>query len=405
LDEGVIPSKARYVRVRVIQDGRLVGYSKPTRSALDREETIESRIRQARDTLFEEELFHELVREARAIASFGVTTRQNLIQVPGSDDLEILLDLVSVDEVDLQPERDITRQGATLAQGMAHAIGILLAYAHRQNLRRRSQIPPPLTPKKRPIPEYQLIRPGLSYIKHMSDVRWVQSLLKDLFGVLQSAKLNPPAYTTKTFSIEKQAQAPHLPAVEAFVGQFLTPFDSTFSGKILSPRGSFSIAVHTSLSSPPFGTSFNVSFNVPKYPEFKSPGHVSQRQEVEAAITHLLLLDVVFAIASNGSPKPEGDKDAQAKRTWDPIYPQHGELLLSPSTSTSQKRRKMKVALSRHELSLEVYQVRCIDGTGRGDWEQRDSKSTPYTWTSSATAASPNQPSLMEFVATELSRS
>ncbi|KAJ5129971.1 Mediator complex subunit Med17 [Penicillium bovifimosum] len=401
LDEGVVPSKASYVRVRVIQDGRLVGYSKPTRSALDGGDTIESRIRQARDTLFEEELFHELVREARAIASFGVTTRENLIEVPGSDDLEILLDLVDADEV--QPEDGITRQGTTLAQGIGHAIGILLAYAHRQNLRRRSQIPPPLTPKKPSIPEYQLIRPVLTYIKHISDVRWVQSLLKDLFGVLQSAKLNPPAYTTKSFSIGKQAPAAHLPAVEAFVGQFLAPFESTFSGKILTPRGSFSIAVRTSLSSPPFGTSFNVSFNSPMYPDFKSPGHVSQRQEVEAAITHLLLLDVVFAIASNEPAKPKDDRDAQANRAWDPIYPQHGELLLSPSSPNSFKRRKMKVALSRDELSVEVYKVHCIDGTGRGNREKRDTKSTPSTWSSSA--ASPDQPSLMEFVTTELSRS
>ncbi|KAJ5583142.1 Mediator complex subunit Med17 [Penicillium sp. DV-2018c] len=402
LDEGVVPSNASYVRVRVVQDGRLVGYSTPTRSAVDDGETIESRIRQARDTLFEEELFHELVREARAIASFGVTTQENLIQVPGFDDLEILLDLVDADEV--QPGNDITPQGTALAQGMGHAIGILLAYAHRQNLRRRSQIPPPLTPKKPSIPEYQLIRPVLTYMKHISDVRWVQSLLKDLFGVLQSAKLNPPAYTTKSFAIGKQAPATSLPAVEGFVGQFLAPFESTFSGKILTPRGSFSVAVHTSLSSPPFGTTFNVSFDIPKCPEFKSPGHVSQRQEVEAALTHLFLLDVVFAIASNGPAKSEGNKDAQVNRVWDPIYPQHGELLLSPSSSNSEKRSKMKVSLSRDELALEVYNVRCIDGTGRGRWEQRDTDTAPHTWESSATA-SPNQPSLMEFVTTELSRS
>ncbi|KAJ5189012.1 Mediator complex subunit Med17 [Penicillium cf. griseofulvum] len=400
LDEGLIPSKARYVRVRVIQDGRLSGSSKPMRSAFDGDGTIEDRILQARDTVYEDELFYELVREARAIASFGVTTRQNLIQIPASNNLEILLDLVDIDENALQPQHDISQHGASLAEGLAHTIRILLAYAHRQNLRRRTLLPPPLTPKTRSIPEHQLIRPALAYIKHMSDVRWLQSLLNDLFGVLQSANLKPPAYTARIFSTGSPASP--APTVETLVGQFLTPLQSTFSGKILIPRGSFSISIHTNLSSPPFGTIFDVSFNMPKYPDLGSPGKLSHREEVEAAITHLLLLDVVFAISSNNSsPKSESDKD-QAKCTWEAIYPQHGELLLS--TFKSEKRKKMKIALSRHELSLEIYTVRCIDGTGRGNCEHPSYHSVPHIWKSSPIAGFPNQSSVMDFVSTEVSR-
>lgn len=403
LDEGLIPSKARFVRVRVVQDGRLSGSSKPTRSTFNGDGTIEDRILQARDTVYEEELFHELVREARAIASFGVTTRQNLIQIPASDDLEILLDLVDTDEDTLQPEHNISQQGTSLAEGLSHTIRILLAYAHRQNLRRRTLLPLPLTPKTRSVPEHQLIRPALAYIKHISHVRWLQSLLKDLFGVLQSANLKPPAYTARVFSTGRERQDSPAPAVEALVGQFLTPLLSTFNGKILTPRGSFSIAIHTNLSSPPFGTTFDVSFNMPKYPDLESPGKLSHREEVEAAITHLLLLDVVFTISSNNSsPKSEGDKD-QAKRTWEAIYPQHGELLMP--FSKSEKRKKMKIALSRHELSLEIYTVRCIDGTGRGNWEKPSYHSRPHTWKPSPIAGSPNQPSLMDVVSTEVSLS
>lgn len=402
LDEGLIPSKARFVRVRVIQDGKLSGRSRPTRSTFNGNATIEDRILQARDTVYEEELFHELVREARAIASFGVTTRQNLIQIPASDNLEILLDLVDTDEDTSQPEHDISQQGTSLADGLAHTIRILLAYAHRQNLRRRTMLPLPLTPKTRPVPEHQLIRPALAYIKHMSDVRWLQSLLKDLFGVLQSAGLKPPAYTARVFSTKRQKQTSSAPVVETLIGQFLTPLLSTFHGKLLTPRGSFSIAIHTNLSSTPFGTTFDVSFNMPKYPDLESPGKLSQREEVEAAINHLLLLDVVFTISSNsGSLKSESDKD-QAKGSWEAIYPQHGELLIPSSKSES--RKKMKIALSRHELSVEIYSVRCIDGTGRGNWEKPSSHSMPHIWKPSPIAGSPNQPSLMDFVSAAVSR-
>lgn len=402
LDEGLIPSKARYVRVRVMHNGKLSGYSKPTRSALNDNWTIESRILQARDTVYEEELFYELIREARAIASFGVTTRQNLIKVPASDELEILLDLVDADEDNSQPEHDITQRGTTLAEGLAHTIRILLAYAHRQNLRRRTQLPPPLTPKARSVPEHHLLRPALAYIQHMSNVHWLQSLLKDLFGVLQSAGLDPPPYTANVFSTGRQGSS-GAPIVETLVGKFLTPFESTFSGNLMTPRGSFSITIRTNLSSPPFGTSFDVSFNMPKYPDLKSPGHLSQKEEVEAAITHLLLLDIVFTISSNGSAKSECDKDVQTNHTWEAVYPQHGELLLPPSDS--QKRKKMKVVLSRDELFLEIYTVRCIDGIGRGRWEQSCYNSKPCTWKLSPTAGSANQPSLMDFVSAEVSRS
>jgi mediator of RNA polymerase II transcription subunit 17 len=373
LDKGLIPSKARYVRVRVVQDGRISGYSKPIHPTLNGEDTIEGRILQARDTVFEEELYHELVREARAIASFGVTTRQNLIQIPASDDLEILLDMVDVDGNNLQPDQGISQQGNSLAEGLAHTIRILLAYAHRQNLQRRTLLPPPLVPKKRSVPEHQLLRPALAYIQHMSHVRWLKSLLNDLFAVLRSANLNPQGYTAEIFSTG-QGQNSHAPTVEALVENFLTPFESTFKGELLAPKGSFSISIRTNLSLPPHGTNFDVSFDMPKYLDLKSPGRLSHKDEVEAAITHLLLIDVVFAISNEPfKTNPENPE----KQLWQAIYPQHGELLLS---SDSLKRKKMKIAFSRHELSLEIYTVRCIDGTGRGQFEKSSHDSSPRVW-------------------------
>jgi mediator of RNA polymerase II transcription subunit 17 len=341
------------------------------------EQTIESRILQARDTLYEEELFHELVREARATASYGVTTRQNLIRIPASDTLEILLDLVDVDEPDLQSDQDISKDGSRIAEGLSHTIRILLSYAHRQNLRRRTLLPLPLTSRKRSIPEHQLFRPALAYTQHMSHVLWLQSFLKAIFGVLQSAALDIPPYTNHVFST-KWAPNPSAPTVEAVVERFLTPFESTFSGKLLTPRGSFSITIRTSLSSPPFGTSFDVSCSMPNYPDNKSPGRLVLREEVEAAITHLFLLDVVFTASSAGLAQPKPEKNSQENHAWEAIYPQHGELVLS--SSNLENHRKIKIALSRHELSLQKYTVRCFDGTGRGNWEQPSKHPTQYTW-------------------------
>ncbi|KAJ5771420.1 uncharacterized protein N7511_003471 [Penicillium nucicola] len=358
LDKGLIPAKARFVQVRVMQDGRLIGRSKSTSPTND-EQTIESRILQARDTLYEEELFHELVREARATASYGVTTRQNLIRIPVSDNLEILLDLVDMDENEPQSEQDISQNGTRIAEGLSHTIHILLAYAHRQNLHRRTLLPLPLTPKKRSVPEHQLFRPALAYIQHMSHVLWLQTFLKDIFGVLHSAALEIPAYVQHVFST-RMAQT-SAPSVEAVVERFLAPFESTFSGKLLTARGSFSITIRTNISSPR-----------------SSPGRLSLREDVEAAITHLLLLDVVFTTSSNGLSPPKPEQDLKEDCVWDAVYPQHGELVLS--SSNPEKHKKIKIALTRHELSLRAYTVRCIDGSGRGKWEQPSQIPRQYTW-------------------------
>lgn len=357
--------------MRVMQGGQVSGCSQSAYPVMDSEETIESRILQARDTVFEEELFYEMFREARAIAGLGVTTRQNLIQIPASDDLEILLDLVDVDENNLQFDHGISQQGSSLAQGLGHTIRILLAYAHRQSLERRTQLPLPLVPKKRPVPEHHLLRPALAYIQHMFHVQSVQSMLDDLFGVLKSAGLNPQAYTSKVFS-PGQGQQSQPPTVEGLVESFLKPLKSTFEGELLTPRGSFTISICTNLSSSPYGTSFNLTLEMPKYPDLKSPGRLSQQEEVEAAITHLLLLDVVFAIASNEAPQTDTEK--KDKHVWQAVFPQHGELLLS---SDSLKRKKMKITFSRQEMFVETYTVRCFDGTGRGKGENAalDSKS------------------------------
>ncbi|KAJ5330199.1 Mediator complex subunit Med17 [Penicillium brevicompactum] len=374
LDKGLIPSKASFVRVRVRQGGRLSGCSQSTYPMSNGEESIEGRILQARDTVFEEELFHELVREAKAIAGFGVTTRQNLIQIPASEDLEILLDLVDVDENHPQPDHGTSKEGNSLAEGLAHTIRILLAYAHRQSLQRRTLLPPPLTPKKRTTPEHQLLRPALAYVQHMSHVQWVQSLLNDVFGVLQSANLTPPAYTAKIFSTE-QGKIFKPPTVEALVENFLTPLESTFKGELPTPRGSFSISISTNLSAAPHGTYFDVSFDMSTTSDLASPGRLYQRDEVEAAITHLLLLDVVFAISSNETLRIKTDK--KDPLFWEAVYPQHGELLLS---SDSLKRKKMKIRFSRHDLSLETYTVRCFNGSGRGERENSSVDSEPRIW-------------------------
>lgn len=399
LDKGLGSSKARLVRVQVRRHDQIVGCSTLPRPTSDDVESIEHRILQARDTVFEEELFHELVREARSMATHGVTTRQNLIRIPTSDDHEILIDLVDSNDDLLQSNLYCSQQDLLLADALALSIRILLSYAHRQNLRRRTQAPPPLTPKRRPIPEYHLLRPAVAYFQHMSHVRWLESFFKDIFGVLQTAGLDSAGYTANFASTWKPKHASLAESpVEAFVEKFLTLLESTFSGNLLTRRGSFVVTIRTNLASPPFGSNFDVSFDMPEYADLKSPGRITLKNEVETAIIHILMLDVVSTIASHEQQTPKPVQDSKESETWDVVYPHLGELLM-PS-SNPERHTKMKVVLSRSELSLEAFTVRNIDGIGRGRWELRSEGSKPRTWKSSVLM---DQPSLMDFVAAESS--
>lgn len=316
------------------------------------------------------------------MATCGVTTRQDLIRVPTSDSLEILLDLV--DAEDQQPE-----DYNLIADGLAHSIRILLAYAHRQNLRRRTQSPPPLTLTRRPIPEYHLLRPAMAYLQHMSHVRWLDSFLADIFTVLRSAGLHSSGYSANLAATWSGTQPAS--SVDAFVERFLAPLESTFA--INSLQCFLMVTIRTNLSSLPPGTSFDVSFKMPTYADLKSPGRLGLKDEVEAAVTHLLMLDVISTILGEAQ-KPMSGQDTEKK--WKLAYPHLGELLLS--SSNPEKHKKLKVTLSRHELALETYIVRNIDGIGRGRWELRSHNSQSHSWKSTTSA---KQPFLMDFVATE----
>ncbi|KAL4769123.1 mediator of RNA polymerase II transcription subunit 17 [Aspergillus nidulans var. acristatus] len=386
LDKGLIPLKSQGVRVRVRRGDRIVGCSKVCRPPQDAE-SIESRILQARDTVFEEELFYEVMREARILGTQGVKTRQNLVQVPVTEEQEILLDLVDWDQ-DRDPEAADSTEQDVFADAIAHSIRILLTYAHRQNLRRRTQPPPPLAPKRRPVPEYHILRPIMAYLQHKSHIQWLESLINDLRGVLESAGIACDFRAIQFSSIGTLQPSSQVPKVEAVAGVFLAPFVSTFSGNLVTPQSSFRIQIRTNLAVPPFGTFYELSVNLPQYPDVQPPNHVGLQDEVSAILTHVIMLDIAAAIPLQC--RDTADQEAKEQVSWDVDYPHHGEL---HSLSRNGQSRKMKISLSREELTIKTYQLNRTRGVMP---VAATSPTLSQTWR----ADSPEpRPTLSEFVA------
>lgn len=399
LDKGLVPQRPRAIRVRVKDRGQLTGSSTLHKPSSKADESIEGRILQARDTVYEEELFHELVREARTMAGHGVTMRQNLIQLSSADEQEILVDLVDADPSQILDEADVTsNQNDGLANTISHAIHILLSFSHRQNLHRRMQPPPPLSHKRRHTPEYQLLRPIVAYLQHLSHVRWLESFLQDTYGVLKAAKLDCQ-YTSKHFSSVNLARKNRpVPKVEALVGEFLGPLESTFAGDLITPQNSFKVNVRTNLLPPFHGTHYEIDIKLPQYPQVQPPARIGLRDEAGAVINHVIMLDLVSAISSY---RPEQlkpiarngtNQESQNFITWEPAYLHHGELLAS---SPSLQQKKMTVTLSRTGLTLQTY-IRGMEGPNSSIGDM-GVKLHSHTWNRDPSV--PEQPSLIEFVA------
>jgi mediator of RNA polymerase II transcription subunit 17 len=151
-------------------------------------------ILQARNTIFSEELWHELNREARTLGAFSVRPEDDTLIWPVSDSRNIILDLVPLGDSDLNgspPGPD-----NALAEGIFLSLNLLLSYAHRQNHHRRTQPPPPISSEKRRQLPYSLLRPLLNRLQHQEALLQIRGLFRTLCQVLKSASVTPePSYT------------------------------------------------------------------------------------------------------------------------------------------------------------------------------------------------------------------
>lgn len=395
LDRGLVPTRPRVVRVRVKKGDKVTGTSQLSEFVATADDSIEKRILQARDALFEEELFHELTREARILASSGVTTHRNLIQCEYDEGQEILLDLVDLDEMpDGIETADRTQEHDIIAEAIAYSLRLLLSYAHRQNYQRRTQFPPPLTTHRRSTPQYHLLRPILSYLQHDSHVRSLQSFLGDLFQVLKSAGL-PSTYTGTAFSsfrLSRKSAEP--PTVDSLVSRFLEPLQSKFTGSMANPTSTFTVKVFTnkpdSFHRDIVGTEYDVSIRLPSYPYVQPPSSFGLKTGAGSLLVHMITLDLTTFITSVSAKNAAHATTASEKAplVWEAPFPPYGELVATAPGSGRTK--KISLRLSREELVLRTSWLRRNGGSDSDMAEAEDDEKSDdqpqevgqlfYTW-------------------------
>lgn len=322
LDQGLRVSEPRSVRIRIESAGRIVGVSTLVPVlATDPETPLADRIRCLRDSLFEEELFHELSREARTLLRHGVDVRRSHIRVPlnstlSSDSDALLVDLISPADESARGEDAASLRENALADAVAQSLRILLAHAHRHKFLLRTQIPPPVSLRKRPTPEFPLIQPSATYLRHRADVQWLEAVIGGLCRSLNAAGI-PARYTSVPLTSLSAPIIGSGSAVMEVIDPFLRPLQSTISGTFISPGSVFRLRVRTNLAPAARGTEIDCYTTVSSIPEIDAlHSTFTLRDHAAERLGYLFTADLVYSIP--GMPRPAGDAAAHRPTPPDP---------------------------------------------------------------------------------------
>lgn len=195
LDTGKLVSVPKRVLVSLEKDGRVFGRSSLPRPP-SKDSPVEERVRDARNTILAQELWHEINREGRTLLAYNVKLRPDSVVYKLDDHTTITFTLVTLgDEPDVAPAGP-SRTGDGYAETVCVGLHLLLAYAHRQSAQKRTHLVPlSLEEGIASKPPYNLIRPVISYLQHELSLRSTVRFLASLSGLLRLAGIGEAGYT------------------------------------------------------------------------------------------------------------------------------------------------------------------------------------------------------------------
>ncbi|KAF2208054.1 hypothetical protein CERZMDRAFT_23490, partial [Cercospora zeae-maydis SCOH1-5] len=188
LERGV-GARPKAVRATLKRDNRIVGISTLPHLPNDSDTTLEARIRHARDSLFDEELFHEMIRESRTLLGQGVTMKGMTITFMYDDALgsvKVELNLVSLDE-----DNQVISDGSqdAVANAIMLTARLLLRRAHRQSIKQKTAVPAPMTPKEDRKEALRILAPILIFMGHSSNIHKINKHASTMKDILKRAQL------------------------------------------------------------------------------------------------------------------------------------------------------------------------------------------------------------------------
>lgn len=205
---------------------------------------IEDDLVRAKESLFQEELFNELAREARLVANLGVKIRSSCIEVELRPELIAYVNYAVDNHETLQEYGEDQHLAESIAMGLR--LMLVAEYEHKHTLR-STRSPQPLTQAPRPPTEYAILRPLLARLRHDSTITTVIEKLEQYQAALARA-----GFSFSCKHVEKDDSP--VPGTEAL--QELRKIVTTSIQLQLPAGDTLTIVVETYLGPPAFGTTF-----------------------------------------------------------------------------------------------------------------------------------------------------
>ncbi|OLN85716.1 Mediator of RNA polymerase II transcription subunit 17 [Colletotrichum chlorophyti] len=194
LQHGRVGAGCQRLAVTVSRSGEPTGRLAIAASVPD-SALLQDRVLEARNTIFAQELWHELHREAHSLASYGVRVTNSAITFNPSSGPSLTLELETLEDsattVDELPDN-------SLAESTHLGLHILLSHAHRLNELQRLRPAPPHMRRHQAQNQYNLLRPIIAKILHDRSIEQATTFAGDLIRILQKVGIKAASFTLST---------------------------------------------------------------------------------------------------------------------------------------------------------------------------------------------------------------
>ncbi|KAL8679419.1 MAG: hypothetical protein Q9186_004296 [Xanthomendoza sp. 1 TL-2023] len=254
LDRGQRWHGDKQLRVQILKVGQETSTMESS-VPMDEQLSVSQQLLRARNSLFDEELFHELSREARNLVNQQVRCVNGNIYFPYKDGSQVEISLADTGE-----DESVEIPSATVPATIATTLRILLSHAHRQNLQRRSLPPPPLTDTSTARPLYSLLRPILEVIQHQSLWTATQAFFDNLSITHSTSKVSVQVTSSSLdLSSSPDGMKSNKSTAQKLLDRLVSAQHSRLKIRLPMAQIILDLAIHTSIFPPTFGTSFHLS--------------------------------------------------------------------------------------------------------------------------------------------------
>lgn len=252
LDCGRLGRIQERIVVSYMRDNQVTGRATLHDNNIGSDPSLEHRVLGARNTIFAQELWGELVREARTLAAYDVRPDDKKLTCEIEPGVKLVIELLPTDQAQNDPAAS-TLPDNTIAETISASLHILLTYAHRCNELVRIRPMPPHISRSRGPQTYTLLRPIIARIMSARNTASCTAYVGGIVSALKLAGLSSSSFTLRTTQASTPTAAEQatfgsntLSGAVSLIRNILQPIDVALEVNLV-PDLSFTIRARTYL--------------------------------------------------------------------------------------------------------------------------------------------------------------